>query len=104
MTCVLKSEMVGKGNYAYAIPFYSERRPILIDLIFMDRKEIEEKYYFILRKGDQLIAETFIPMLNGREDVFLWVLLLRCTIAAVLSWVQLSPSVTSPGINKLKKI
>lgn len=72
MTCVLKSEMVGKGNYAYAIPFYSERRAILIDLIFMDRKEIEEKYYFILRKGDQLIAETFIPMLNGREDVFLW--------------------------------
>ena len=72
MTCVLKSEMVGKGNYAYAIPFYSERRPILIDLIFMDRKEIEEKYYFILRKGDQLIAETLLPMLNGREDVFLW--------------------------------
>ena len=72
MTCVLKSEMVGKDNYAYAIPFYSERRAILIDLIFMDRKEIEEKYYFILRKGDQLIAETFIPMLNGRKDVFLW--------------------------------
>jgi PAS domain S-box-containing protein len=72
MTCVLKSEMVRKDNYAYAIPFYSERRPILIDLIFMDRKEIEEKYYFILRKGDQLIAETFIPMLNGRKDVFLW--------------------------------
>ncbi|MHB8119653.1 MAG: PAS domain S-box protein [Methanothrix sp.] len=72
MTSVPKAEMMGKSNYAYAIPFYSERRPILIDLIFMDRKEIEEKYYYILRKGDQLIAETFIPMLNGRKGVFLW--------------------------------
>ena len=72
MTGVLKAEMMGKGNYAYSVPFYGERRPILIDLIFMDRKEIEEKYYFVLRKGDQLIAETFIPMLNGKKDVFLW--------------------------------
>ena len=72
MTGVPKAEMMGKGNYAYAIPFYGEHRPILIDLIFMDQKEIEEKYYFVLRKGDQLIAETFIPMLNGRKGVFLW--------------------------------
>ncbi|MCX6677414.1 MAG: PAS domain S-box protein [Methanothrix sp.] len=72
MAGVPKAEMMGKSNYAYAIPFYGERRPILIDLIFMDRKEIEEKYYFILRKGDQLIAEAFIPMLNSRKGVFLW--------------------------------
>ncbi len=72
MTGVLKSEMMGKGNYDYSVPFYGKNRPILIDLIFMDRKEIEDKYYFVLRKGDQLIAETFIPLLNGKEGVFLW--------------------------------
>ncbi|MDD2754252.1 MAG: PAS domain S-box protein [Methanothrix sp.] len=72
MTGVLKAEMIGKGNYDYSVPFYGKHRPILIDLIFMDRKTIEDKYYFILRKGDQLIAETFIPMLNGKEGVFLW--------------------------------
>ena len=72
MTGVLKAEVIGEGNYAYAIPFYSVSRPILIDLIFMDRKDIEEKYYFVLRKNDQLIAETFIPVLNGRKDIFLW--------------------------------
>ncbi|MDQ1262118.1 MAG: Hybrid sensory histidine kinase BarA, partial [Euryarchaeota archaeon] len=72
MTGVLKAEMIGKGNYDYSVPFYGKHRPILIDLIFMDRKEIEEKYYFVLRKGDQLIAETFIPLLNGKEGVFLW--------------------------------
>ncbi len=72
MTGFLKAEMIGKGNYHYSVPFYGKHRPILIDLIFMDRKEIEDKYYFVLRKGDQLIAETFIPRLNGKEGVFLW--------------------------------
>ncbi|MDD2835358.1 MAG: PAS domain S-box protein, partial [Methanothrix sp.] len=72
MTGHLKAEMIGKGNYDYSVPFYGKHRPILIDLIFLDRKEIEDKYYFVLRKGDQLIAETFIPMLNGKEGVFLW--------------------------------
>ncbi|VVB72846.1 Methyl sulfide methyltransferase-associated sensor [uncultured archaeon] len=72
MTGVPKAEMMGKGNHAYAVPFYGELRPILIDLIFMDKKEIEEKYYFILRKGDQLIAETFIPTFNNGRGVFLW--------------------------------
>jgi PAS domain S-box-containing protein len=72
MTGVLKAGMIGKGNYDYSVPFYGKNRPILIDLISMDRKVIEDKYYFVLRKGDQLIAETFIPMLNGKEGVFLW--------------------------------
>jgi PAS domain S-box-containing protein len=72
MTGILKAEMIGKGNFDYSVPFYGKRRPILIDLIFIDKREIEAKYYFVLRKGDQLIAESFIPVFNGREDVFLW--------------------------------
>jgi PAS domain S-box-containing protein len=72
MTNISKAEMMGKDNYAYSVPFYGEHCPILIDLIFMDRKEVEERYYFISRKEDQLIAETFIPMLNGDKGVFLW--------------------------------
>ncbi len=72
MTGIRKAEIIGKNNYAYAIPFYGEPRPILIDLIFMENKEIEEKYYYITRTGDQLIAESYIPILNGIKDVFLW--------------------------------
>jgi PAS domain S-box-containing protein len=72
MTGIAKAEMIGKGNFDYSVPFYGKRRPILIDLIFMDRREIEAKYYFVLRKGDQLIAETFIPVLNGKVGAFLW--------------------------------
>jgi len=72
MTGVPKAEMMGKDNYAYSIPFYGERRPIIIDLILKAQKEIEQKYYFVVRKNDQLIAETFIPLLNGKKDVFIW--------------------------------
>jgi len=72
MTGVPKADMIGKDNYAYALPFQGEHRPILVDFIFLDQKGIEDRYYFISRKGDQLIAETFIPDLNGKKNVFLW--------------------------------
>ncbi|OPY52758.1 MAG: hybrid sensory histidine kinase BarA [Methanosaeta sp. PtaU1.Bin112] len=72
MTGISKAEMIGRGNYDYSVPFYGKHRPVLIDLIFMDRREIEANYYFALRKGDQLIAETFIPKFNGGEGAFLW--------------------------------
>ena len=72
MTGVPKDEMIGKSNYAYSMPFYGKRQPILIDFIFMDRKEVDKRYYLIFRRGNQLIAETLIPTLNGRKDVFLW--------------------------------
>ncbi len=32
MTGLKAKDMIGKGNYEYALPFYGERRPILIDL------------------------------------------------------------------------
>ena len=72
MTGVAKADIMGKSDHAYAIPFYGKRRPILIDLIFLDDMEIAENYYFVSRKGDQLIAEAMVPLLNGKRDVFLW--------------------------------
>ena len=33
MTGVPAAEIVGQGNFAYAIPFYGKKRPILIDLV-----------------------------------------------------------------------
>jgi len=40
MTGVSKEEMIGKGDYAYAEPFYGKKRPILIDLIFDKNEEM----------------------------------------------------------------
>jgi len=72
MTGILKEDMVGKGNYAYAVPFFGKPQPILIDLIFRDMPEMEKKYLSIARKGNQLIAEAFAPLLNQGKGAYLW--------------------------------
>lgn len=72
MTDVPKEEMVGKGDYAYSVPFYGEPRPILIDLVFKSDKEIEEEYHYVEKEGDILYGETFAPMAYRGKGAYLW--------------------------------
>ncbi len=65
MSNVPAHDMLGKGNYEYAIPFYGERRPILIDLVLLPREDIEKKYALIHRAGEVLTGETYTPALVG---------------------------------------
>ncbi|MEN6332084.1 MAG: PAS domain S-box protein [Smithella sp.] len=58
MTGIKASDMLGKGDYEYALPFYGMRSSMLIDLVFISAEEIEKKYHFVKREGDVLIAET----------------------------------------------
>ena len=72
LTGVKAENMVGKGDYEYAIPFYHARRPILIDLIFKSDEEIAKNYSDIIReKRDVLIAKTSLPQLKGKK-IILW--------------------------------
>jgi len=71
MTGVKAADMLGRRNYEYALPFYGVRRPILIDLVFKPDREIEEKYSFVHREGDALLAEAEVPFINGRNSL-LW--------------------------------
>jgi len=66
MTGVKAEEMLGQGDYAYAIPFYGERRPILIDLVLLPDEEFERKYAHIQRQGPVLAGETYVPYVRGR--------------------------------------
>ena len=72
MTGLQKEEIVGRGNFAYAVPFLGEARPILIDFIFHRLPEFEEKYISFTRKKHQLIAESFAPRLNQGKGAYLW--------------------------------
>jgi PAS domain S-box-containing protein len=72
LTGVKAEEMMGKGNYEYALPFYQKRRPILIDLIFKPDEEIAKNYSGIIRrKREVLIARTTLPRPKGKRSV-LW--------------------------------
>ena len=72
MTGVKSSEILGKGNFEYAIPFYHERRPILIDLVLRDDPDTARKYPVITRDGTTLFSEITIPHFNNGQGSALW--------------------------------
>jgi len=63
MTGVPEADMLGKGDYEYALPFYGDRRPILIDLALHPDPELEKCYTALQRIGDILFGESFTPAL-----------------------------------------
>jgi PAS domain S-box-containing protein len=72
MTGVKARDIVGKGDYEYAIPFYGSRRPILINLILNPNLRFDESVYaFVRREEGILITETNLFSLNNKE-VYLW--------------------------------
>jgi|GEM_PF-6401451 len=64
-------DMLGKGSYEHALPFYGQRRPILIDLVLRPEGDIEKEYSNLQRDGDTLVGESYIPMLGGKE-AYIW--------------------------------
>lgn len=72
MTGVSKIDIIGKADYAYAIPFYGEARPVLLDLIFSDDFATELKYKNVVREGNAIYGEVFIQLPLKKKEVFLW--------------------------------
>jgi len=73
MTGVPKDEIIGKGNYEYAIPFYQKRRPLLIDIVLQSEEELETSHYEnIYMQEDVLYAETFVPNVYSGKGAYLW--------------------------------
>jgi len=74
MTGVKSEDMIGKGDYEYAVPFYGEKRPILVDLLFKPDPEIESRYDFVTKKGDKYFVEVFLPRMYGGKGAYVWAL------------------------------
>nr|WP_321353188.1 PAS domain S-box protein [uncultured Methanoregula sp.] len=64
MTGVRKSEILGKGNYEYAIPFIGTRKPLLIDAVMREPYLQEMPYTNTLNEDNKITAEEFSPFLN----------------------------------------
>lgn len=72
LTGLFAKDVIGKDNYEYSIPFYGERRPILIDLaIGGSLEEIEKKYLAFERRNGTLVSEVFVPRLKS-GGAYLW--------------------------------
>jgi PAS domain S-box-containing protein len=57
-------DMVGKGDYEYALPFYGERRPVLINLVKDWDEKLEKKYISVKKIGANLVSESYHPALG----------------------------------------
>ena len=69
MTGISAREMIGKGDREYSIPFYGDRRPILIDFILSPGENIPDHYSLSTREKNVLIAETDQPRPRGERRI-----------------------------------
>ncbi|MDW7650253.1 MAG: PAS domain S-box protein [Bacillota bacterium] len=65
-------DMLGRGNYEYAIPLYGQRKPILIDYVLKPKRVKGDQYTYMRRKGDNLVAEAYAPLLREGRGAYLW--------------------------------
>lgn len=72
LTGVPAADILGKGDHEYSIPFYGERRPLLIDLVLESDSEILKRYPFIHRDGDRITSENFVAGINQGKGAYLW--------------------------------
>ena len=66
-----REEELGKGDRIYALSFYGEKRPLLIDYIFDPQLSRQDNYNNFHRDGDVISAEGYVPF-PGKEGRFLW--------------------------------
>jgi len=72
MTGVNAADIIGRGDYAYAVPFYGSPQPGLIGLLNATPQELDERNYANARHdGQALIAERNYVSLKGKPSV-LW--------------------------------
>ena len=71
LTGIEAAEMIGQGDYAYALPFYGRRRPILANYVLEPDSTLAKRYPFIEQRGDSFVAESDVPALHS-ESTTLW--------------------------------
>ncbi|MFA6411091.1 MAG: PAS domain S-box protein [Syntrophales bacterium] len=72
LTGIPQAEMIAKSDYEYSIPFYGERRPIMIDLVLLSDADFEKSNYDAFqRRGDTIFAEYYVPGAYAGKGAYL---------------------------------
>lgn len=71
LTGIPAGQMLGRGDYAYSVPFFGEPRPMLIDYVNKPLDQARERYPSLQVEGGTLLTEdAFLPQFKG--GVYLW--------------------------------
>lgn len=71
LTHIPSEDMLGKGNYEYALPFYGARRPMLIDYILKKIEQPALHYPKYHEDAGSVSAEIYLSSLR-QEGIHLW--------------------------------
>jgi PAS domain S-box-containing protein len=74
MTGVQKQDMIGKGDHAYAVPFYGRQQNVFLDFIDNNDKELNARYSNVSKKGLSSQAEIFAPNLYNGKGAYISIL------------------------------
>ena len=72
MTGIPAAEMIGRGGYGYAVPFYGEARPLLLDYLFMDLGDPAARYPYIIHDAEFIKAEVFCKALYDNRGAWIF--------------------------------
>jgi PAS domain S-box-containing protein len=74
LTGIPAEEMLGKGNYEYALPFYGKRTPMLADKVLKPDEILRNRYRSVTyAEGNGITAETVISPHSGDSPRTWWV-------------------------------
>ncbi|MCK9630878.1 MAG: PAS domain S-box protein [Methanoregula sp.] len=71
MTGVRKEDMLGKGDYEYALPFLGGRRPLIIDTVLQEPPALETPGPGFRLYTNKISQDLFVPALNGGRGAYL---------------------------------
>ena len=71
LTGIKAQNILGKGDYEYAVPFYGVKRPVLVDLVINQDPKLESEYNSLQRDGMNLTGEVFLPSF-GENGSYIW--------------------------------
>ena len=83
LTGIEAIDILGKGDYEYALPFYNCRRPILVDLVLRPDAKIEAKYKNLQRDGTSISGEAQISSFRNGGSYTWGKLLLLLTLPEI---------------------
>ena len=67
------SKMLGKRNHEYALPFWTVRRPMSINLVLRSNRKFEKSYTIFNRERNLVIVEVYVPGIRiAGKDAYLW--------------------------------